>query len=106
MSGPRRKLQQGRRRSAVGLGVFAAAEPAGQVVDKRQRVAQRSEMDTSPGPAPASTQSRAQDSPRDRLVDRRAKVDRFAVGPHALVPARSLSAVRISASPRARASAD
>lgn len=59
MAGPRRKLQQGRRRAAVGFGALAGAKPAGQIVDEgRRRVAQRGKVDVALGLA-ASTRSRA-----------------------------------------------
>jgi hypothetical protein len=105
----RRKLQQGRRRASVDLCALAATEPPGQIVDERsRRVPQCGQVDVPLGLAAGTFNFKPRITAIDGLVDRRGRVDRFAIR-HIRsfqLSASNLSAWRISCSPSVRSSAD
>src|ERR1700677_2747579 len=68
------KLQQGGGRTPSGLGAFATPQPAGEI-DVARRLAAGA-LDLQPREAAV-----------DGLVDGRRWIDRFAIGPHSLIPA-------------------
>jgi hypothetical protein len=85
---PRAELQQRRSRTLTRLLAALAGQPSGEVVYAGCRdVRQFGKRDITLCPAPGAFDLQPREAAVERLVDRRRRVDRLAVGPHALVPA-------------------
>ena len=87
VTGLPRKLQQGRRRAPSSLGALPAAQTAGEVVHEGgRRVLHGGAVDVARRLAAGALDFRPWEAAVDGLVDGRRRIDRFAIGPHPLVP--------------------